>query len=225
MAGNAANSNSVEAVRENYDRIAEEYARHVFDELKHKPLDRELLTRFAAQMKDRGAVCDMGCGPGHVTCFLRDCGADAFGLDLSPQMIAEAQRFSPGVEFRTGNMLALDLPDGSLAGITAFYAIVNIPMESIPAVFGEMFRVLAWGGTLLLAFHIGDQVLRPQELWGKPVGMDFYHLPVIPIQALLVRAGFEIADVLERDPYPDVEFQSRRAYIFARKPGSPDNAQ
>jgi ubiquinone/menaquinone biosynthesis C-methylase UbiE len=214
----AVSSNSVQAVRENYDRIASEYTRRLFDELNHKPLDRELLARFAEKVKSRGKVCDMGCGPGHVTCFLRDAGADAFGLDLSPQMIAEAHRCTPGLEFRTGNMLALDLQDNSLAGMTAFYAIVNIPAEFLPTVFSEFFRTLAPGGLLLLAFHIGDEVLRPQELWNQPIAMEFYRFMPEHIRALLVRAGFEIADIIERDPYPEVEFQSRRAYIFARKP-------
>ena len=31
-------------------------------------------------------------------------------------------------------------------------------------------------------------------------------------------AGFTIEEVVEREPYPDVEYPSRRAYIFARKP-------
>jgi len=32
-------------------------------------------------------------------------------------------------------------------------------------------------------------------------------------------AGFVIEEIVEREPYaPDVEYQSRRAYIFARKP-------
>ncbi len=30
--------------------------------------------------------------------------------------------------------------------------------------------------------------------------------------------GFEIDEVIEREPYPDVEHPSRRAYIFARRP-------
>jgi ubiquinone/menaquinone biosynthesis C-methylase UbiE len=216
--------NSVENVRENYDRIAEEYTRHLVDELRFKPLDCELLTRFADEVKGRGLACDMGCGPGQVARFLHHAGANVFGLDLSPQMIEQARRVSPDLEFRTGNMLALDLPDGSLAGISAFYAIVNIPMDRMPAVFAEMFRVLAPYGLLLLAFHIGDEVLRPPELWGQPVAMDFYHLPLGSIRALLAEAGFEIVEVVERDPYPDVEFQSRRAYIFARKPDLPDAA-
>jgi trans-aconitate methyltransferase len=58
----------IEIVRIDYDRIAEDYARHIYGELAHKPLDRELLRRFAARM--RGQVCDMGCGPGQVARFL-----------------------------------------------------------------------------------------------------------------------------------------------------------
>jgi hypothetical protein len=39
-------------------------------------------------------------------------------------------------------MTALDLPDEAFAGIVAFYSIVNIPKEFLPAVFREMARVL-----------------------------------------------------------------------------------
>ena len=60
------------SIRESYDRLAEEYARRIADELQHKPLDRELLDRFAKQTKGRGEVCDMGCGPGHVARYRAD---------------------------------------------------------------------------------------------------------------------------------------------------------
>jgi ubiquinone/menaquinone biosynthesis C-methylase UbiE len=213
--------NDPESIRENYDRLAKDYALKIYGELEHKPLDRELLTRFAADAKGRGTICDMACGPGHVTRFLRDAGADVFGIDLSPQMIVQARALNPDISYREGNMLALDLESGSLAGITAFYAIVNIPMTSLPTVFAGMLRVLQPGGLLLLAFHIGDEVMRPEELWGNRIGMDFYQLQPHRIEHLLTEAGFVIDDVIERDPYPDIEFQSRRAYIFARKPAHP----
>lgn len=210
--------NRIEIIRENYDRIADEYARRMFGELDGKPFDREQLTRFATSVQGCGAVCDMGCGPGHVARFLSDAGLDVFGLDLSPRMIAHAQRLSPDIKFRQGNMLALDLADNTLAGISAFYAIVNIPAESLPRAVAEMHRVLQPSGLLLLAFHIGDEVIRPEELWGQPISMEFYHLQPERILALLRKSGFAIEGVIERDPYaPDVEFQSRRAYIFARK--------
>jgi ubiquinone/menaquinone biosynthesis C-methylase UbiE len=163
----------------------------------------------------------MGCGPGHIARFLHDAGTNVFGLDLSSRMIEEARHLNPEISFRQGNMLALDLPDASLAGIAAFYAIVNLPRQALPQVFREMARVLKPDGLLLLAFHIGDETLQPDALWGRPVSMDFYFFPPLAIQRDLETAGLVVEEVIEREPYaPEVEHQSRRAYIFARKPAA-----
>ena len=217
-------------IQESYDCVADEYARHISSELQNKPLDRELLTRFASRLKGKGEICDMGCGPGHVARFLRDQGGaggrgnlDVFGLDLSSHMLEEARRLNPDISFRQGNMLALDLPDASLAGITAFYAIVNLPKASLPQVFREMARVLQPGGLLLLAHHIGDQILHRDEWWDRPISMDFHFLQPPATQRDLEAAGLAIEEIIERESYaPEVEHQSRRAYIFARKPAVSD---
>jgi ubiquinone/menaquinone biosynthesis C-methylase UbiE len=208
----------VQSICESYDRLAQEYANRLFDELQHKPLDRELLQRLAREVGRRGEICDMGCGPGHVARFLRDSGASVFGLDLSPEMLQQARKLNPDIAFRQGNMLALDLPSASLAGIAAFYAIVNIPTELHGTVFREMARVLQPGGPLLLAFHVGDEMLAVDELWGQKITMNFFLFPTSEIRLGLEEAGLQIEEVVERDPYPDVEHQSRRAYILARKP-------
>jgi ubiquinone/menaquinone biosynthesis C-methylase UbiE len=212
---------TLHAIQKSYDGIAEEYARHLYFELDNKPLDRELLTHFATRVKGQGAICDMGCGPGHIARFLHDRQTNVFGLDLSPRMIEEARRLNPEITFRQGNMLALDLPDASLAGIAAFYAIVNLPRQALPQVFREVARVLRPEGLLLIAFHIGDETLQPDALWGRPVSMDFYFFPPAAIQRDLETAGLVVEEVIERGPYaPEVEHQSRRAYIFARKPAA-----
>jgi ubiquinone/menaquinone biosynthesis C-methylase UbiE len=212
---------TLHAIQKSYDGIADEYARHLYSELDNKPLDRELLTRLATRVKGKGAICDMGCGPGHIARFLHDQQTNVFGLDLSSRMIEEARRLNPEISFRQGNMLALDLPDTSLAGIAAFYAIVNLPRQALPQVFREMARVLKPDGLLLLGFHIGDETLQPDALWGRPVSMDFYFFPPHAIQRDLEAAGLVVEEVIEREPYaPEVEHQSRRAYIFARKPAA-----
>jgi ubiquinone/menaquinone biosynthesis C-methylase UbiE len=212
------NDDVTRSIRESYDRVADEYARRIFGELQHKPLDRKLLNRFAAEVAGSGGVCDMGCGPGHVARYLHNAGTTVFGLDLSPQMLEQARKLNPDISFREGNMLALDLQDGTLAGIAAFYAIVNIPQPSLPVVFREMERVLQPGGLLLLAFHTGDEALHEDELWGRPISMDFFLYPTSAIRHHLEAVGLAVEEIIEREPYsPDVEYQSRRAYIFARK--------
>jgi ubiquinone/menaquinone biosynthesis C-methylase UbiE len=132
-------------------------------------------------------------------------------------MVKQARQFNLDISFREGNMACLDLPDGTLAGIAAFYAIVNIPEESLPPVFREMQRVLQPGGLLLLAFHSGDEMLHVDELWGRPISMDFFLFQPPAIGRYVEAAGFALEEIIERDPYPDVEHQSRRAYLFARK--------
>jgi ubiquinone/menaquinone biosynthesis C-methylase UbiE len=209
---------SSKSIRDSYDRIAEEYARRIFDELQHKPFDRHLLDRFASLIPKNGVVCDMGCGPGHVARYLHDAGVSIWGLDLSPAMVSQARRLNPGMVFREGNMLALDIPNGALSAITAFYAIVNIPKSALPAVFSEMARVLEPGGRLLLAFHTGDDVIREEEFWGYKISMDFFLFRAGEIKKPLQLAGFIVEEIAERDPYPDVEYPSHRAYILARKP-------
>ena len=212
--------NISQSVRENYDRLADAYARRYVNELLSKPLDCELLTRFGAEVRGQGEVCDMGCGPGHIARFLRDTGVSIFGLDLSPGMIEEARKLNPDISFHVDNMMALKIRDETMAGIVAFYAIVNIPSSSLPNVFQEMLRVLKPGGLLLLSFHIGDEIVRPDKILGKRTSMDFFFFQPVDIRRNLEAAGFAIEDVIEREPYaPEVEYQSRRAYIFARKPG------
>ena len=57
-----------------YNRLAGEYVRRIYGELQHKPLDQQLLDRFAVRVKGTGSVCDLGCGPGRVARYLREHG-------------------------------------------------------------------------------------------------------------------------------------------------------
>src|SRR5213595_657338 len=84
------------AYQTSYDRVADEYVRRIFDELQHKPLDRQLLDRFAARVRDFGPACDMGCGPGHVARYLHESGVQVCGADLSAAMVERAGRLTPG---------------------------------------------------------------------------------------------------------------------------------
>jgi SAM-dependent methyltransferase len=210
------------------DRVADEYAAHIADELAGKPLDRALLACFAELVDGAGAIADIGCGPGHVAEYLHGLGAQVIGIDLSPEMVALARKRAPDVPFETGSMLALAVPDATWGGIVAFYSIIHLPPEARPLALAEFHRALRPGGLLLLAFHIGDiadvgdvgeEQRHLDEWWGQAVSLDVWFLQPAEIEATLRAVGFTIEMSLVRQPYaPEVEHQSQRAYILARKP-------
>jgi SAM-dependent methyltransferase len=210
---------AIDATQTGYDAVAEEYAARFFEELAAKPLDRALLDCLIELTRGVGAIADIGCGPGQIARYLADHGAEAMGIDLSPEMVRLAQRLSPGIPFRQGNMLALDLGANSLGGIAAFYSVIHAPPESIPQVMREFYRVLRLGGLALLAFHIGDEVRHLDEWWEKPVSLDFHFYQPESLARRLEEAGFRIEAKIERAPYVgSVEHPSQRGYILARKP-------
>ena len=212
-------------VRAFYDAVAPEYAEHFAGELAGKPLDRELLARFAADVRGAGPVYDLGCGPGgQTTGFLHALGVEVRGMDLSSAAVAEAARRHPAIGFEAGDMLALPLADGTAAGVVAFYAIVHFSPGQLRAALGEMHRVMRPGAPLLLAFHVGDQVVHVDEMFGRSVSLDFRFHRVEDVEAALRGAGFGEVETIVRDPYPVVEHPSRRAYVFARKPGAAGRA-
>jgi len=206
-------------VQSSYDRAADEYANHLYDELRHKPFDCQMLDRFAEAVRGKGLACDLGCGPGQIARYLHDRSVTVCGMDLSAGMIARARQLNPGIQFTQGDMLSLPVPDRAWAGIAAFYAVVNFPPADLEAVINEMYRVLQPEGSLLLAFHLGQQVVHEDDMWGKPVSLDFYFFRAEEVAGALRSAGLAIEEIIEREPYaPEVEYQSRRAYIMAKKP-------
>jgi len=205
-------------VRDAYDRVADEYVRRIYDELRHKPLDCALLDQFAASIPSGQLVCDLGCGPGHVGRYLKERGLCVCGVDLSKEMVSRARKLNPGIEFSSGDMQALPVPDEAWGGIVAFYAIVNLPNSEVGSAFREMWRVLRPGGLLLVSFHIGDEVVHLSNWWDIDVSIDFHFFPTELISNHMRAAGFEVKEITEREPYPDVEHPSRRAYILARRP-------
>jgi SAM-dependent methyltransferase len=222
MSDDARGLDDLAQTRATYDAVAAEYAARIAGELAGKPLDRALLACFAEEMCGLGPVADIGCGPGHVAAYLHRLGVPMTGIDLSPAMVEVARISVPDVAFEQGSMLALPAADATWGGIVAFYSIIHLSPEARLQAFAEFHRVLRPGGLLLLAFHIGDEQRHLDEWWGEPVSLDVWFLQPSAIETLLRDTGFDIVMSLVRQPYaPEVEHQSQRAYLLARKPPSP----
>ncbi|WP_309109946.1 methyltransferase domain-containing protein [Saccharothrix sp.] len=209
----------LEPTRAAYDTVAESYHEALKDVLAENRagsvLDRAMLGAFAELVT--GRVADVGCGPGRITGHLAALGLDVFGVDLSPEMVAIARRTHPDVRFEVGSMTALDLPDGSLGGLVAWYSVIHVPPAEHPAVFAEFHRVLAPGGHLLLGFQVGDEAKHITEAYGHS-GLDAmaYRLNVDKVAADLAGAGFTPHTTLVREPLEEYE-KTPQAYVLVRR--------
>ena len=190
------------AIRSGYDAIARDYAEHFRDLLAGQPLARGMLSAYAETVLAAGGgpVVDVGCGPGCVTAFLDSCGLSVSGLDLSAAMVEVARSQFPNLRFDIGSMTTLAIPDATLAGIVAWYSIIHIPHDELPAVFAEFRRVLAPGGHVLLGFQVGDEPLHLTNPFGHPVTLEFRRLSPDIITGLLHDAGFVVTAHLIREP-------------------------
>ncbi len=201
--------------RTSYDTDASGYAEEVRGLLDGSPYLRASLALFAELVRDAGGgpVADVGCGPGYVTRHLHDLGVDAFGIDLSPEMIAIARRDYPDLRFEEGTMTDLDLADDSVTGVLAFWSVIHVPDHSLPTVFGQFRRVLRPGGPLLVGFHVGDETSHASEGYsGRSINVETYRRRPDQVARRLREAGFTIeAELVMR---PDEEVPG--AIILAR---------
>lgn len=198
-----------------YDAIAGPYAAHVAGELAGKPLDRAWLDAFAARWAGRGLVADVGCGPGHVAAHLAARGVDVLGLDVSAGMVAEARRLHPALRFERADMLGLGARPGRFAAAVAFYALVHFDDAALARALAALRAALPAGGELLAAVHVGEGSLRPGSMWGVPVSLEFRLFREGELEDAVRAAGFAVVEAATRDPYPGVEYPSRRLYVRA----------
>ncbi|SCG40937.1 class I SAM-dependent DNA methyltransferase [Micromonospora coxensis] len=209
--------------RASYDTMATDYTDFVAGELAVRPLERALLAAFAETVRAGGGgpVLEVGCGNGRITRHLGDLGLDIGGVDLSPGMIAEARRLHPDLRFTVGSMLDLDQPDGSLAGLVAWYSVIHLPDDRLPEALAGFHRVLAPGGQALLAFQVGDEPVHRTDAWGHEVDLVFHRRRPERVAALLEAAGLQVRVRACREPE---QWQGRpeptpQAFLMARRPG------
>jgi SAM-dependent methyltransferase len=202
--------------RESYDTVAVSYADQLRDALGNEPYQCGVLGIFAELVRANGvgSVADVGCGPGRLTAHLHDLGLDAFGIDLSPAMIDVARHDHPGLRFEVGTMTDLDLADSSVAGLLAWFSLIHIPDDEVPKVLAHFHRVLRPGGTLLVAFHVGDEnQLKTQGYGGHPMNVFVYKRPAARVAAWLRDAGFTVEAQMVHDPSEN----THGAFLFARR--------
>lgn len=207
-------------VRTDYDDNAHAYTAFIGEAFAGQPLNHVMVQAFADLVRQAGGgpVADVGCGPGHVTGYLRQRGVDAFGVDLSPQFVALARAAHPGVRFDVGDMGSLELASGTLAGVLANYSIIHTPPDALPATLAELSRVLAPGGLLLVSFQALDDGGRTAEPFDHKVTPAWRYSTDHVVELLGVTDVAEVARLVT-SPAEDPARGFPQAHLLARRSG------
>ena len=110
-----------------------------------------LLTRYG---KGRGLLLDLACGTGSVSVRLAEKGYEVIGVDLSPEMLSEAQNkaYSAGqnILFLCQDMTALDLYGTVDAAVCTLDGLCHLPNEeSVQAALRKVSLFMNPGGVFL----------------------------------------------------------------------------
>lgn len=219
LSGGAASRD--ERVRSSYDAVAPAYAARFADELDdNQPFERWLLDRVAEHARG-GPVVEAGCGPGHVTAYLADAGADVTGLDLSPAMVAEARRRFPDGDYQVGDLRRLMRPTSAAgwAAVLAWYSLIHLAPSELAAALEALTRPLAAGGWLVVALHTGSDVLHHEEWFDVPVDLDVVRHEPAEIVGLVEGAGLVDVEWYHRGRIAARGEVSDRLYVVGRKAG------
>ena len=107
-------------------------------------------------------LVDVACGTGELSAAAARRGARVLGLDFSEAMLAMARARHPGLECRSGDAEALDLPAASVAALAMNFGLLHLDRPE--AALAEAARVLAPGGRC--AFTV----------WAAPPATEGYRL-------------------------------------------------
>ena len=129
-----------------------------------RQMSRQIIEGIAnhVTLPEDGVGLDVGCGSGALTiaCAKRNpqarfIGIDRWGKEYASfnRPLCESNARAEGVsntQFRQGDALKLDFPDGSFDAVTSNYVYHNIPSRDRQAILLETLRVLKKGGTFAL---------------------------------------------------------------------------
>ncbi len=159
-------------------------------------LDITLKTIAFMDLRPDDRVLDLGCGSGWATRLLAKQAAEATGVDVSDQMVKQAEEASKAqgnVKFVQGSAQKIPSPDNSfdkMLSVESFYYYADQD-----AALDEIFRVMAPGGRIFILINLYKD---------NEYSLQWVHLLKVPVH---VRSAAEYVELLEKRSFKDVDWK------------------
>lgn len=175
----------------------------------------ELLDGLPEPLAPTARVLDLGCGIGRLAAQVALHCVEVIGVDVSPEMIAEARRLhggQTGLRFGVNSGIDLgDLPDNYFDLVFSYSVLSHLPEDVLEGYFLEVGRVLAVGGTFRYQFWIGSHLAA-----GASDTLSIRTYEATKVAELHREAGLELLGTTTID-YFDPVLQMHPVWVNARK--------
>lgn len=202
-----------ESVIKDYDDIASEYC----DEFCSTKVYDEFIDKWL-QTIHSGNILDVGCGGGNNCQYINEKdGFQAYGIDFSDGMIAEARKRYPNVKIKKMDMTNITFPDQTFDGILSNCSLIHIPTELLTQTLKGFKRVLKPNGKLLLIVLDGNGEEMAEEPYREGQGVYAYtkYFTADEISKLLNDSGFKVDTIETRKTESENELAGGELVIYA----------
>ena len=193
-----------------------EYAPIMFDTQRwaEAPTVAESILRIIGVPVDNAgiSILDAGCGPGRIAIELAIRKAKVTGIDYSPLSVSKSREYNVEnikngrCEIKKADVSDLKLPENKYDLATAFETVYFWP--GIEKCFGEVYKVLAPGGTFLIV-NEADGEDTSNDKWEKIIeGMKTYNKD--ELSEALKKAGFSEISCYHHDTKPWIAVSAKK---------------
>lgn len=164
--------------------------------------DRAVIEPWAATVD--GPILDVGSGTGRWTGRLAQLGHEVSGLEPVASLVELSRRTFPTVPFRRGWIADLAGSQQRWAGILAWYSLIHLDAQQLPAALAILRGVLEDKGSLLMSFFSGPRLMP----FAHPVA-SAYLWPMDDMERALVAARFQVTDRRSHADMPHAMISAR----------------
>lgn len=147
--------------------------------------DRAAIEAWAASVP--GRILDVGSGTGRWSGHLAGLGHAVEGLEPVDEFVKIAHRAHPGVVFRQSSLADLAETTERWSGILAWYSLIHLDRDDLPAALSILRAALDDDGSLLVSFFTGPRFEAIQH-----PATTAYRWPADEMTSALEGAGFEV---------------------------------
>jgi SAM-dependent methyltransferase len=149
---------------------------------------------FGVSAAPDGRALEIGFGNGSALAWLRDRGADTYGVEANPLLVERAnQLLGPDRAFADLQNPTLSRMSGTFTHVIALDVLEHVPMDGLPAMLSRVGTLLAPGGLAVLRFPNGDSPFGRINQHGDPTHVTT--LGSARIAFFAARAGLEVVAV------------------------------